>query len=133
MTSGPHRELSLLMFQILGTRLGIETGQIACARPLQAPPEVGDGLCYFHERVAFHGVVPDYRSPVILHPAAHLERRGGLIVDQLETIRSVERRAIFRLPRRLAFDGINPYWGVARLEEGLLLLVDLARLLHARA
>ena len=124
--------IAILLFQIMGTRLGIETRQIARTTPLHAPPDPQDALHYFHDKVPFSGAVPAYRAPTILHPAAHLGVEGALIVDQLATIQTIHSRDIRRLPRWLAYTGQgNPYWGVALQADGLILLVDLAQVLGA--
>ncbi|MEO5349353.1 MAG: hypothetical protein H7836_06880 [Magnetococcus sp. YQC-3] len=129
MNASPRsQEIAILLFRILETPMGIDARQIA--RTSRPTPDTEAELYYFHQRLPCNGRIPDYHSPVILHPAPHLGVSGGLIVDHLEEMRTLEHRAIRRLPRWLTSSSQpTPYWGVAYQEDGLILLLDLSKLL----
>lgn len=124
-----NQEMTILVFEIMGIRMGIDARQIA--RTTAHPTENHEAvtLYYFHEKVAFREKVPDYRAPAILHPAANLALDGALIVDHLHSMRTINQCTIRRLPRWLASQQ-KTYWGIAVLDEGLLLLANLANILE---
>ena len=126
------QEIAILLFRILETPMGIDARQIARTSRLPTPPDSETGIFYFHERLPCGGRIPDYHSPVILYPAPHLGVTGGLIVEQLEDMPTLDRRTIRRLPRWLTgTTQPNPYWGAVYQEKRLILLLDLAQLLPA--
>ncbi|MBF0400874.1 MAG: hypothetical protein HQL90_08925 [Magnetococcales bacterium] len=118
----------LLVFEIMGVRIGMDARQIARTTDCHLPLPPATNRYYFHERVSFRERLSDYLAPVILHPAPHLALDGVIVVDQLQAMRTIDCRNIHRLPRWLASQQ-TPFWGVALLEDGLVLLADLTRLL----
>ncbi|MEO5362898.1 MAG: hypothetical protein H7838_04660 [Magnetococcus sp. DMHC-8] len=129
--AAPGQPLAILVFRIMTTRLGIDARQIARTTRLPAPPATaGTGLHYFHERVPFAMAVETYQAPAILYPATGLGVTGGLIVDQLEQLQTLDSRSIRRLPRWLnPPHRPHPCWGIAMQDDGLILLMDLAKVL----
>lgn len=122
-------EIRILVFDISGIKLGADVEQIAEMLETNQARDRGIDLVWFHEKISFHGREVRYRSPKVLVIRSH-GTPAGIIIDRPEDIRAVELDVIKPIPV-LVEACIQPLtiWGVVCLEEKIVLLTDLYKLL----
>jgi len=123
-------ELWIMTFSVIGIRMGVDVGQVSrMLEPGQAEVEELQVVA-IHERLSFRDRNVSYRSPRILL----LRDRGtvGVMIDQPEDIIAVKLDHIRPLPPVFgAGMKTTIVWGVALIEEEIVLLVDLFQLVAA--
>lgn len=125
------KEIQLLVFNIMGVRLGIDIDQIyEIYEILEQDPMKREryGASWFHEKIPFRINPIIYKSPKLLLVRDE-ETTSGIIIDQPEDILSVTIDAIQPLPPLLeALNRSSAIWGVTLKDEEIILLVDLYKL-----
>lgn len=121
-----QEDVDLVLFQVGGVRFGAQAGEVLSALPVGA--DETENLLWFHESVGLPLSVA-YRDPVALE-LRHTTPR--LVVDGLENL---VRRPLsdFRpLPALIESKAMEKgFWAALPEESGMVLLVDLHRLVQA--
>lgn len=125
---GSIQDIHLLVFSIMGIRMGVDMEQIY---EMKDPGQVADGgfeIAYFHEMVPFYRETVSYKSPKILL-FRNQEGRAGVIIDQPEDILPLSLDSIRPLPPLLETGCVSHVvWGAALQGEEIILLVDFLKL-----
>ena len=134
MAQGAHtesiaQEIQLMIFNLMGTKLGIDAEQIYEVRNLSPTDQAQANIPWLHEKIPWRVTPVTYRTPRLL-----VSRAAGavccLIIDQPETILPVTIDVIRPLPSLLeAWCQAVAIWGVVLHDEEMILLVDLYKLL----
>jgi len=125
-------ELKVLIFDIMGTVMGVDAEQAERMLDLREALERQISVYSFHEQVSFRADRIIYQEPRVL-----LIRDGegvnGLLIDQPRDIVNVRTDSIRPLPDLLGASGESrAIWGVALVKEEMVLLVDLHDLMACR-
>ena len=137
---GNHKAaIDLLIFRVKGSRFGLDVaqiGEILRLQELELHRESAGGICFIRregteipvvEMTALIGMeesVPDENAKLVLPRSAASE--VGFLIGEPEEIVQVEARDIELLPPliRPMVRG-SGMWGMAKREEGLVILIDL--------
>ncbi len=122
-------EIHIMIFSIMGTRLGVDMEQVFEIRELDQVEQKGFKAVYFHEKAPFRGKVVQYKAPKVL--LIKDETSTGIIINQPENMINITIDDIQPLPPLL--QSINKYpaiWGAAMINEEIVLLVDLYKLVE---
>lgn len=124
----PAREdLDLILFQVGDVRLGAQADQVLSALPVEATG--AKNVLWLHDLVG----MPD--GPVHRHPVA-LELRNGSVrigVDHLESLVRKPLSELRPLPSLIEAKALERgFWAALPEDTGMVLLVDLYRLLQSR-
>lgn len=117
--------IRVLVFQFEGIRMGIDVEQIAGM--LDPRDRAVDELSVssFHEKLSFRNGPSAYVAPMVLLVKDE-EGRHGVLIDQPQDIISIKIDSIRPLPPLVEASRESPaVWGVALMEEDMVLLVDL--------
>jgi len=121
-------QLDLLLFSVGGVRFAVETGLIAGIAAYNG--ETSEGLFWFHEEMDYGENRVDYTSPFILTIKSEAAVPYRIIIDSMEDIAEFSTGDIRLLPPLmeplLIKKGI---WGLLLINEGVILLLDIARLI----
>lgn len=121
-------ELRIMTFNMMGTRMGVDIRQVS---QMLEPGHATQGLrvAHLHEGLSFGDRGISYRSPRVL---LLKDEETAVMIDQLEDIVPVDLDSIRPLPSVFDVHMKNALvWGVALIEEEIVLLVDLFQLVAA--
>lgn len=121
-------EIPILTFRINDTVIGIEANSIAI---VQSPKMASEGreLRYFHEMVPFKQLIGAYQLPAVILSSLD-KQTTGLIVDQLETMRTIDRSLLQPIPPLMLGNGqMSLYLGMMILDGTIVFMMDLSKLL----
>ncbi|GBC60123.1 hypothetical protein DENIS_1068 [Desulfonema ishimotonii] len=122
-------ELDLLIFRIADIPFGMDMEQIACIREPEQAQLQADRVFRFDEKLRFPKKPVVYRAPMLLIPEDETPV-SALLIEKPDEIVRIRTDAIRPLPRLIerALPG-HPVWGVALIDQKLILLVDFYRIL----
>ncbi|MBF0602474.1 MAG: hypothetical protein HQL07_02130 [Nitrospirae bacterium] len=127
-----NSDINLLLFSMNGVNFGVDMEEVGrIVEPRSIHPSI---LCYSLENFFDFPVAPsqERRKGVFLFPK-HYESQCAIRIEGLESMVLLPLDSIRALPRILRWNlDSQPVWGVAIIEEHLVFLVSLDRLL-ARA
>ena len=125
----PLEEIQILIFNIMGIKLGIDTEQIY---KMCQPEQLKEGdfdIFWFHEKIPFPKEKVIYESPKVILVRDE-KITTGIIIDQVEDIRPIKIDSIQPLPPLIeASDSSGIIWGATLKEEEIILIVDLYRMM----
>jgi chemotaxis signal transduction protein len=125
-------EIQVLIFNIMGIKMGVNMEQICGMREINQAEEKGLKIVKFHEKTPFRITPVIYRSPKLLLIQDDGTSSGsGIIVDEPEDIVSIPINSIRPLPPLLELlCPSKAIWGAILRDEEIILLVDFFRLLE---
>lgn len=119
-----YNELQLLTFSINGTRMGVDTSQIAEMMEQDEAEARGLKLLKFSDEVSFREENVAYVSPKVLK-IKDTDASLGVVIDQPEDITSVALGSLRPLPYLVEISNRSKMvWGVAVSGNDIILLVD---------
>lgn len=131
-------EISVLLFTVMGVRLGIDTDQIGHIDETgwtdddREREEDERGIFGIHEKLDFgrRGTAISYEAPrVVMSKELGGGRATGIVIDQTEDIVTIPIDSIRQMPDLIRGRAKqSPVWGVALLQDQPVMLVDLDRL-----
>lgn len=126
-------EIHLLVFNIMGTRIGIDTEDIYEILDQDQAKGMKYKIFKFHEQIHSWQKPVVYKSPKVIMIGDNKVNTIGIIIDQLEDIVSIGIESIQPLPPLIA--GCNRamvIWGAALKDDDIILLADTNRLLSCK-
>lgn len=121
-------EIELLVFTMMGVRMGIDTQDIAAM--LKPEDTVSQGLTTvaLHEKLQFRGAAVKYGQPHILVMKGE-GARSGIVIDHPDEIASVKIESIRPLPDVIALaGGAKAVWGAVLRSEEIIFLLDCGKM-----
>jgi len=117
--------IRVLIFEFKGIRMGVDVEQIAGMLDPRDKSVSELNVFPFHEKILFRNDCPAYVAPMILLVRGE-DGRHGVLIDQPQDIVSIKIDSIRSLPPLIeASRESRAVWGVALIEEEVVLLVDL--------
>jgi chemotaxis signal transduction protein len=128
MTENITEEVHLLLFTIMGVRMGVDLEQIHQMCDPDQISETTGNVSMFHEKVPFRDATAEYQQPKALIIKDEI-RPFGIIIDQPEDIISVNLNSIIAIPPLLTSGNKSSViWAVIIKDKKIILLVDFYRL-----
>ncbi len=125
---GETEEIGLLVFDVMGVMMGVDTSQVAgMLKPEEAERNGVAAVC-LHERLHFRGAPVRYSDPHVLVIKSEGEQRG-IIIDRPREIISAKIDSIRPMPSLLASaGGSRAPWGAVLREGQCIVLIDFYKL-----
>ncbi len=126
-SSNPE-EIELLVFTMMGVRMGVETREIAGMLKPEDARLQGLATVALHERLQFRGAAVRYDDPHVLVMRDEWARRG-IVIDHPEEIALVKIDSIRPIPDIIALSGTaKALWGVVLRDAGIIFLLDCCKI-----
>jgi chemotaxis signal transduction protein len=122
-------EVEFLVFEAMGSLMGIDSEHIARIVGLREAEDEGADVSWLHEKISFGSNNVDYSDPRVIFIKDNGFPRG-VIIDRPRDIVTVPVRRIRPLPKLVErCAGTRPLWGAMVLDEGVVLLADFYKLI----
>ena len=123
-------EIEILIFEFMGTCIGIDMVQILEVCEQEVAENKTEKIFWFHEKFSSVTGEISYSSPktLIIQDGA---TRAGLVIDMPRAVVSLPIDSVLALPNVVESckEG-SPFWGVVIQQDGLVLLLDVIRLMN---
>ena len=125
-------DLRIMTFRMMGIKMGVDVDQIA---QMLTPEEAGEreiDVLLFHEQLSSGAMDAAYSFPKVLLPRKE-GAMNGIMIDEPQDIIGLKADAIRPLPPLLdtALER-RVIWGVALIDNEIILLVDLYSLIQQK-
>ncbi len=118
-------EIELLVFTMMGVRMGIDTRDIAEMLKPEVAHRQGLPIVALHERLQFKRTDVRYEDPHVLVIRDEGARRG-ILIDHPDEIALVEIDSIRPMPDIIALSGSGKgFWGAVLRDNGIIFLLDM--------
>lgn len=117
-------EIELLVFSMMGVRIGVDTAQVAGMLKPEDAEQQGLATIALHERLKFRGVAVSYSDPHVLVIKGD-GPRYGIVIDNPEDIAFMKVDSIRPMPDIFALSGsVNALWGAVIRDNDVIFLLD---------